>query len=212
VKKNKRWFLLLLIAFPSVFWLLLETSTVNSKKLPIYGPRQVSASGDSLYHRVGDVFYKDGLARKLDIPDYPLFVVGFAAEKYRKDGYRLSGIWEYVNYKKSKIAHIPVILVTEEAGSDAEKQLSRLAEAGNVHFYNWPRQGFDSLRQSFFVGKPYYIDYSFLVLIDADRRVRGYYDARYAAEVKRLTEEYQHLRLKEEKKRLLRENEIETQS
>ena len=49
---------------------------------------------------------------------------------------------------------------------------------------------------------------SYFVLIDAASRIRGYYDARYITEVKRLIEEYQHLRLKEEKQLLLKSNEI----
>lgn len=50
----------------------------------------------------------------------------------------------------------------------------------------------------------------FFVLVDKHRNIRGYYDARYIAEVKRLTEEYQHLRLKEEKEQMLQTNKIES--
>ena len=53
-----------------------------------------------------------------------------------------------------------------------------------------------------------YIDYSFFVLVDENRNVRGYYDGRYVAELKRLIEEYQHLRLKEEKNNMLEKNKI----
>ena len=41
------------------------------------------------------------------------------------------------------------------------------------------------------------------MLIDQDRHIRGYYDGRYVSEIKRLIEEYQHLRLKEEKQKLI---------
>jgi len=44
-----------------------------------------------------------------------------------------------------------------------------------------------------FKEKPFYVDYSFFVLVDKKRHIRGYYDARYAAEVKRLIGEYQPL-------------------
>jgi hypothetical protein len=50
------------------------------------------------------------------------------------------------------------------------------------------------------------------LLIDAKIIVRGYYDARYVSEMKRLIEEYQHLRLKEEKQLLINENEIKTEN
>ena len=58
--------------------------------------------------------------------------------------------------------------------------------------------------------KPIYVDYSFFVLVDKNRNIRGYYDGRYIAEIKRLTEEYQHLRIKEEKEGMVSANKIES--
>ena len=54
------------------------------------------------------------------------------------------------------------------------------------------------------------MDYSFFVLVDKNRNIRGYYDGRYIAEIKRLTEEYQHLRIKEEKEGMVSANKIES--
>ncbi|MEO6302420.1 MAG: hypothetical protein ABIP51_04550, partial [Bacteroidia bacterium] len=61
-----------------------------------------------------------------------------------------------------------------------------------------------------FLQKPYFIDYSFFVLVDVNRNIRGYYDGRYVAELKRLIDEYQHMRLKEEKNKLIQSNEIKS--
>lgn len=209
--KKKRWFLLLLIAFPSVFWLLLETSTIHSKKLPVYGPKKAISAGDTVYSAAGDVFYRNGTPFPFSAVRFPLLVVGFLPEKYAAEGYRIAGLWEYVNYKKEKIAQIPIVLVTESPDAPANRNIRRLSEGGNVMFAEWRESSYDSLNKSYFAGKPYYIDYSFLVLLDSARHVRGYYDARYASEIKRLAEEYQHLRLKEEKNKLIRENEIGTE-
>jgi hypothetical protein len=77
-----------------------------------------------------------------------------------------------------------------------------------VHFYTWPEKSYDSLTYGYFKEKPYYIDFSFFMLIDRQRHIRGYYDGRYVSEIKRLIDEYQHLRLKEEKQKLLKVNEI----
>ena len=35
--KNKKWLIILIVAFPSMFWLILESSNLNSRKLPYYG-------------------------------------------------------------------------------------------------------------------------------------------------------------------------------
>jgi hypothetical protein len=217
--KKKRWIILLIVAFPSLFWLILETSTINSRRLPFYGPKKAVAKGDTVYHRVSDTFYslsKDNVISsepvKLDESKFPLYAIVFIGEKYRKDSYRLAGMWEYLNYKKEKIEHIPFVLVTEwENGqSKAYSELQKLTSSKNVHFYTWNKTGFDSLVKNYFKEKPYYIDYSFFMLIDQNRHVRGYYDGRYVSEIKRLIEEYKHLRLKEEKQKLIETNEIKT--
>ncbi len=214
--KNKKWLLLLIIAFPSFFWLILETSTINSRKLPVYGPKKVIAPGDTIYYQVPDKFHsiKSDTSEALTQQDFPLYAVVFIHEKYRQDSYRLTGLWEYLNYKKEKVIHIPFVLVTSvNSGTSATyEDLKKLGDHKNVHFFQESNKRHDSLVKVYFKEKPYYIDYSFFILVDANRNIRGYYDGRYVSELKRLIEEYQHLRLKEEKKLLIKENEIKTES
>lgn len=213
--KKKRWLLILIVIFPSLFWVILESSTINSRRLPFYGPKTSLSNGDTLFYRVGDSFFPpagtNSAATRLDSSEFPIYAIAFVRQKYREDAYRLTGLWEYLAYKNHKIEHIPVILVTE-SGSPAQAELSRLSESKNIHFRAWPAAGCDSLVNSYFKAKPYYIDYSFFLLIDANRHIRGYYDARYVSEIKRLIEEYQHLRLKEEKHKLIKDNEIKSNS
>lgn len=199
--KNKKWMVALIILFPSLFWLILETSTINSKKLPHYGTKKIIAPNDTLFYKVNDVF--DSTFAK-----FPLYAIMFVSEKYRTDQYRMAGLWEYLNYKKEKIVHIPFVLAAEN--SKVYEELKKLDEHENVHFFTWNKNGFDSLAKTFFVEKPVYIDYSFFVLVDSKRNIRGYYDGRYVAELKRLIEEYQHLRLKEEQQKMIYDNEIKS--
>lgn len=206
----------MIIAFPSFFWLILETSTINSKKLPFYGPKQVKQSGDTIYHQVPDKFelhvddLKTSYEETLSLDTFPLYAIMFVDPKFRADAYRLTGLWEYLNYKKEKIENIPFLLVTEsENGSSlAYDELKKLSNNKNVQFIRMAKFQFDGAVKSYFSEKPYYIDYSFFVLIDQNRHVRGYYDGRYVSELKRLIEEYKHLRLKEEKQKLIEINEI----
>lgn len=212
--KKKRWALVLIIIFPSLFWVVLETSTIHSNKLPIYGPKKVISPGDTNYYQVGDRFFMptDSATQpvQLDSAQFPLYAIVFVRQAYRGDAYRLTGLWEYLNYKNQKIEHIPFVLVTEtENGKSlAQTELAKLAESKNIHFRSWPAVGSDSLVKAYFKEKPYYVDYSFFLLIDAKRHIRGYYDARYVSELKRLIEEYKHLRLKEEKHKMIKDNEI----
>lgn len=212
--KSKKWLLLLIIVFPSVFWLILETSTINSRRLPFYGPKKAISKGDTVFYSVPDRFYTShaGDSLKEEAINEPLYAVVFISSKYKPDAYRLTGLWEYLNYKKTKVEHIPFMLVTEmeNGNSIAQQELQKLGSHDNVHFYNWSKAGFDSLTKIYFKEKPYYIDYSFFVLVDGKRHIRGYYDGRYVSEIKRLIEEYQHLRLKEEKQKLIEANDIKS--
>jgi len=217
--KNKKWLLILIIAFPSFFWLVLETSTINSKKLPYYGPKKALGKKDTLFYAIKNKFYginknTGEISNSADTLPFPVYAIILINEKYRKDAYRLTGLWEYLSYKKLKIEHIPFVLVTQSDNSKslAYDELRVMSKSKNVFFYTFPKTAFDSLTKVFFKEKPYYIDYSFFMLIDGGGHIRGYYDGRYVSELKRLIDEYQHLRLKEEKTKLTESNEIKSNS
>lgn len=215
--KNKKLLFFVILLFPALFKIILEFTTINSRKLPYYGPK-VLAGADTVYYRVTDNFkhLQDSTLTgvKLDTANYPLFAVCFIKSSYKSDNYRLAGLSEYAQYKKDKIRHIPFIIVTPyEAGADSSgfAGLGQLQEGNkDILPLRWPQSSFDSLNLSFFKDKPIHIDYSFFVLVDKDRHIRGYYDARYVSEIKRLTEEYQHMRLKEEKEKVIKINQIES--
>lgn len=212
--KNKKWLLLLIIALPSALWVILETSTINSKKLPFYGPKVLSgAKDDTLYYKVDLDFFTDEIqTNKASISkkDYPIVALMFVKSSYKPESFRLAGLWEFINYKKDKIKDLPVFIITENFGGTVPvaDSLKRLTSGGNLQFLNESVEKFDSVNKVFFKEKPYYIDYSFIILLDENRNIRGYYDARFVAEVKRLLDEFKHLRLKEAKKELIKDNEI----
>lgn len=150
----------------------------------------------------------------MDTVKYPLFVVSFIKHSYNKDNYRLAGLSEYVQYKKDKIKLIPFVIVTpcnNSKDTSCLREMEQLSVSNNnILTLYWNTASFDSLNKVYFKEKPIYVDYSFFVLVDKKRNIRGYYDARYISEIKRLTEEYQHLRLKEEKEQMISANKIES--
>ncbi len=220
--KNKKLLFFVILLFPALFKIILEFTTINSKKLPYYGPKEL-AGKDTVYYKVASGF-KTLLSEKnsdpvltdfdLDTVKYPLFAVSFIKPSYKSDNYRMAGLSEYAQYKKEKIKHIPFVIVTPCTGANDSTCLNEFEKLkiGNPNILTlfWKPQSFDSLNLTFFKGKPVYIDYSFFVLVDKNRHIRGYYDARYVSEIKRLTEEYQHMRLKEEKQKIIKDNQIES--
>jgi hypothetical protein len=218
--KNKKWLLLLIIAIPSLMWVLLESSTINSYKLPHYGPKALKGS-DTMFHKVSANNFMQLASYSaapnnfnIDSAAYPLYTIMFVKQYYSNDSYRLAGLWEYLNYKKEKIGHIPIFLVTEtkDYNPQIQSNLAKFTDNPNVHFLMLNQPQFDSINKNYFKEKPIHIDYSFFVLIDGNRNVRGYYDGRFASEIKRLIDEYKHLRLKDEKQKLIKDNEIKSNS
>lgn len=220
--KNKKLLFFIILLFPALFKIVLEFTTINSRKLPYYGPK-MPVGKDTVYYKVNDSFKTLPInasgqtnlqTLNLDTINYPLFAVCFIKQSYKKDNYRLAGLSEYAQYKKDKIKLIPFVIVTPCDGlndTTCLRDLNKLS-VGNKNILNayWQPSSFDSLNLSYFKEKPIYIDYSFFVLVDKNRHIRGYYDARYISEIKRLTEEYQHLRLKEEKQNMINTNKIES--
>ncbi|HRG02517.1 MAG TPA: hypothetical protein PKZ75_15495 [Bacteroidia bacterium] len=220
--KNKKLIFFVILLFPALLKIILEFTTINSKKLPHFGPKEV-VKNDTVFYKVEAKFKKLPLKNsgdvnlqelELDTLNYPLFAVCFIKQSYAKDNYRMAGLTEYVQYKKDKIKFIPFVIVTPCDGLSDSTNLREMEKLsiGNDNVLNayWNQASFDSLNKTYFKEKPYYVDYSFFVLVDKNRNIRGYYDTRYIAEIKRLTEEYQHLRLKEEKEQMLRTNKIES--
>jgi hypothetical protein len=214
--KNKKWLLLLILFFPSVFWLILESSTIQSKKLPHFGPKTIIANGDTAFYTVNTAFYSLSNSKQSSLRSpnsSAAFVLCILHPKYRKEAYRLEGFWEYVKYKQAKIAQIPFVFLSPESTDSVTvpDDLQEFQKHKNIQFLQWQTSSYDSLWKTYFTEKPYYIDYSFFILIDSKAHIRGYYDMRYASEMKRLLGEYQHLRLKEEKQKLIQSNEIKPQ-
>lgn len=220
--KNKKLLFFVILLFPALFKIILEFTTINSRKLPYYGPKELNGN-DTVYYKVNSEFRMLSDIEKnlgdlkyfnLDTVKFPLYAVCFIKQSYKKDDYRMAGLTEYAQYKKDKIKFIPFVIVTPCEGKSDSTCLMEMQKltVGNENILNlyWTPSSFDSLNLSYFKEKPIYIDYSFFVLVDKKRHIRGYYDGRYIAEIKRLTEEYQHLRLKEEKEQMLNVNKIES--
>jgi hypothetical protein len=212
--KNKKLILLLIVLFPSVFWLILETSTINSRKLPHYGPKKFNGK-DTTFYSLNDLKLPTASQGKIDWKlfdtiNYPLLAVTFIKPKYVNENYRLSGLLDYTQYKKGDIEHLPFVIIYPDNEFNLKDSLR--IDLSNIYQSFWKKSSYDSMNVSFFREKPSHVDYSFVVLLDKKRHIRGYYDSRYSAEIKRLLGEYQHLRIKEEKKTMLKENEIKDET
>lgn len=237
--KRKRIILVSIILFPSLLYFLFELTQANFKKMAYYGPKTVSAKGDTIYYSVPEISFNTNLKASLqkgtdsngiefrvnvikgdtfsiDTTNYPVYIILFLDSSLRKDGYKLKALIDYVQYKAKELKDIPVFFVSNF----------------NPALYNYAimdkelKGDFDSLKinlpsfhplftrdktvnESYFKGKPYYVFNYFAVLVDKHRHIRGYYDPNQNSEVKRLIQEYKHLKTKDEYANTLQKNELE---
>lgn len=199
--KSKKWIIILIISFPSLFWIVLESSTINSKKLPFYGPKTLLKT-DTVYHSVEPTFLNINSNDTITLRG--AFICVFIDELYRKDSYRLDALWEYYKYNFDKIKEIPFVFIFENKDRYAEL----IAFKSKSNFYFASSTNYSKLHREAFLNKPYFVDSSYFALIDPQQHIRGYYDARYIAELKRMIDEYRHLRIKEEQYHIQKSNEI----
>lgn len=202
--------------------------------MPFFGPKTVDAKGDTVYWSVPEIYFKgktdlavnvkvDSAGNEtqiknwradtliLDTTNYPVYVILFLDEKFKKDGYKLDGIFDYVKYKQKDIKQVPIILVSDfnellNNNSTFDSLQLKLSNFSSLTCDLSKRDKF--LLNTYFKQKPIYVFDYFMVLVDKKRHVRGYYDPSYNAEVKRMIDEYKHLKIRDGYAETLKQNEI----
>jgi protein SCO1 len=215
---KKKILLLLVLVIPSTIAFLMEYSTVNFKKLPYYGPKKVLNTNikDTLYYSL--LNHSDtNLAQFAYLKDtvkYPIIIVDFLLSDRKKDLYNAGALIDALKYRYEKMSLVEVFINANKTEIGDVKQLfsNTLINYDKIHLQTYTLDNEKQfLDQTIFFQKPYYIDYNFMVLLDKKRRVRGYYDPRYAAEIKRMYEEFKHLKIHDEAKDTRSENKLEKQ-
>lgn len=186
----------------------------------IYFDKNLKALKDTSSHADGVVATELELYKAdttvIDTTNYPVYIILFLDRGLKKDGYKLEALYDYVQYKPEEFKNVPIFFV------------SNLTHAlGNYKITNKELKGdFDSLKinlpdfhplliegkeakEAYFYKKPYYVFDYFAVLVDKHRHIRGYYDPHQNSEIKRLIQEYKHLKTKDEYANTLKQNELE---
>jgi hypothetical protein len=234
--KRKRIILVSIILFPSLLYFFFELTQANFKKMAYYGPKTVSAKGDTIYYSVPDVsfignykihpVYEVNVIKAnwdstlIDTTNYPVYIALFLDGALKNDGYKLKALIDYVQYKAKELKDVPVFFVSDV------KSARPLNPADTTNYNKELKGDFDSLKinlpdfhplltegktanEAYFKGKPYYVFNYFAVLVDKHRHIRGYYDPNQNSEVKRLVQEYKHLKTKDEYANTLKKNDLE---
>ena len=211
---GKKILLVSILVFPGLLYFFFELSEANFTKMAYYGPKNVApGSQDTSYYTINPVGFLSGnLEEKiLDTANYPVFILGFLNEEKRKEGYMLTGLLGYTQHEPEKLKYLNLLLVSpfDSAGVLPARKTELNIKNQEIEEAYFPKEKFDSVRSIYFKQKPIHVFNYFFVLVDKNRNIRGYYDPTFVSEMKRMIQEFQHLKLRDEKAKISRKNTIE---
>ena len=236
--KRKRIILVSIILFPSLLYFFFELTQANFKKMAFYGPKTLNEKGDTVYYSIPDVSYATHLkthtqheidkegneittsvwnsdSLSIDTTNYPVYIILFLDSNLRKDGYKLEAFFDYAQYKAKEFKDVPIFFISDYTAALGNYSIENKELKGDFDSLKINLPGFHPLlagaktaKEAYFKGKPYYVFDYFAVLVDKHRHIRGYYDPNQNSEVKRLVQEYKHLKTKDEYANTLEQNEI----
>jgi len=201
--KKKFLIVFLILFFPSAAYLILHTGKNNFKQLLVYGPKEVTVNGDTLYHQIpafrftdqgGQSFTEKNLEGKVYVASFFFATcpeicpkmnsqVQRAAEKY-KDNKDVAFVSFTVNPEQDTVAALAAYAKKFKADrlqwsflTGNKDSIYKLAGEG---YLVYAAQGKGA--NDFFHSQD-------LLLIDKDHRIRGIYDGLESKEVDTLIDE-----------------------
>ena len=164
---------------------------------------------------------------KKTIKEQQSFIAMFIDEDQNRKS-KHEGLLEFIKYKPKEAAEIPIVFIKGDdcisgpnypfvKGQNSELNLSKkyLNDSLGLSLDNFSLLSpvsddqLKELKKMYFNSKPGYIMNYFAILVDKDRHIRGYYDPDLFGEVKRMAQEYKHLVLREEHKKMEETDKIE---
>jgi len=203
--------LVLVLMVPGFLYYLLTAEGKNRyKPLPIFGPKQLSNTfhlvkgkriPDTLYHIISDFKLTDQNGNFVSLKTFEnkIFVAGFF---YTRCPTVCKVINSYVSqldsaYVKNK--RVDFVSITVDPGHDTPQVLKSYAESfkaspkwlfltgDTAAIFNLARNGF--LVNAVQSGRNEFIYSDKLILVDQDKRIRGYYTGASTADINRLSDE-----------------------
>ncbi|WP_158825213.1 SCO family protein [Mucilaginibacter lacusdianchii] len=204
--------LVLILAVPGFLYYLLTVKGKNRyKPLPFYGPKQVAKTGhkfhgtyipDTIYHKLDDFKLVNQEGKPITLKDfeYKIFIVNFfyshcpsVCDVMNKNMQRLADA-----YGKNRM--VKFVSITVDPERDTPETLKAYAQQYKARPNKWMFLSGDTTsiysiaRKGFLVNAVKVSDNDFvydnrLILIDQEKRIRGYYDGTKEADITRLNDE-----------------------
>jgi protein SCO1/2 len=203
-KRVKRILIVLGILFlPSVFWLLLTTGKNNFKRLEIFGPKEVNEKGDTIYHTIPAISFinQDGKTITTRDLEGKIFVANFFFATCPTICPRMNDNLRAVAENFKDIDDIRFLSFTVNPEHDSIPVLAEYARQRHANPQKWwfltgnkdsiytlAGEGFLVTAAAGKTSSDFFHDQN-LILVDKEKRIRGFYDGLDDADVRKLNDE-----------------------
>lgn len=215
---NQVLILLGILLVPSIFYLVISSGENNYEKLTIFGPREPVAGspGDTLYHTIPEFTLTSHTGKEFNsaaaLKD-KIFVAEFFFATCPTICPKMTMQMKRLQEKFKDDSEIALVSLTVDPKRDTVAALATYASQYGVNDTKWnlltgdKKTIYDLARHGFFLaamdgdgGEHDFIHSEKLVLIDKDKRIRGYYDGTDYENVNELMDEILVLKWEYKKK------------
>ena len=197
---------LVILLVPSIFFLVLQTGKNQYNTLPILGPREApeTAGGDTIYHTLPDFSLISHRGDSVSLASFEgkILVTDFFFATCQTICPKMNMQMKRVQEKFKDRQDLALLSITVNPAQDSVAVLSRYANDYGADPKMWTfatgdkKVIYDLARHGYFLtampgdgGPGDFIHSEKLVLIDKERRIRGYYDGTDYLDVDKLVED-----------------------
>ena len=189
--------------FPSLFWLLLTRRTNQFKHLPVIGPFDITAKGDTVYHTIPSFSFinqENKIITSKDLED-KIYVASFFFVRCPKICPKMNDELERVQAAFKNEPDFKLLSHTVNPENDSVSVLYEYAQKHHADYnqwwfltgnkdsiYNIARDGYLVLAAKGKTANDFFHSQD-LILVDKDKHIRGIYDGMEHAEVDTLIDE-----------------------
>jgi protein SCO1/2 len=197
---------LVILTVPSIFFLVLKTGKNNFSSLEIFGPREAptAADGDTIYHTISDFSLTSQQGTPVTAADFngKILVTDFFFATCQTICPKMTMQMRRVQEKFKSMPDVALLSITVNPENDSVPVLAAFAKEYQAIPGKWTfatgdkKIIYDLARHSYFLtampgdgGPGDFIHSEKLVLVDKERRIRGYYDGTDYLDVDKLIED-----------------------
>ncbi len=196
--------LLLILLLPSIAYLLMTTGKNNYKTLLVFGEKSLSESGDTIYHKVPDFAFANQNGDTIRWKNYEdkIVVADFFFTRCGSICPQMTMQLVRVQEKFKAERSLKIVSFTVDPEADSVEVLKAYAKrfmvkdakwnllTGNKNeIYSLGVKGFLLPTQEDALAPGGFLHSEYLVLLDKDRRIRGFYDGTSKLSVDTLMDE-----------------------